>query len=260
MTGLTPEQILGIQHQQNVDAGTIAKMSQIPIEAALMQANLAKAQEKIPSMPVDTPYGKVMMTVPEAVEYANKQESLAASKEARAEANAIRREAMANAAESRAATLALSKGMQDLRRDQFASEKEFKEAKFVEDQKKDLNNVILKYAQSKKEMSPAPVVQAINSAPENVSPDLVVSKGTDAYTFHPSALTANVEGAPVFKSKQDVVNFASKQGLTVEQAIKAIIRKNSEVDPNFETNFNSQSTKLKGSMGWLESPSDVGGD
>ena len=159
---------------------------------------------------------------------------------------------MANAAESRAATQALNKGMQDLRREQFLSDKELKEANLIKDQKKDLNNVISRYAQSKKDASPLPVVEAINTAPAAVSSNLAHISDGEAYIFEPSALNINVKGAPKITSKKDIIDLANKQGLSVDQTIQAIMRKNAQLDETFADTFNEKVTKLRGSKGLFE--------
>lgn len=256
--GLTPEQIIAMNNQDISTAKFIADASQIPLENALRQVQIAKSMEKVPSIPVDTPYGKVVMTVPEAVDYANKQESMKNLEANRAESLALRQAMLAQTAASNADRIELGRERLAADKERAASEREMKEAILIKDQKKDLNNVISRYAQSKKDASPLPVVEAINTAPANVSSNLAHISDGEAYIFEPSALNINVKGAPKITSKKDIIDLANKQGLTVDQTIQAIIRKNSQLDETFQDSFNSRVTKLRGSKGFFDDA--IGGD
>ena len=102
------------------------------------------------------------------------------------------------------------------------------------------------------------MVEAINTAPANVSSNLAHISDGEAYIFEPSALSINVKGAPKITSKKDIIDLANKQGLTVDQTIQAIIRKNSQLDETFQDSFNSRVTKLRGSKGFFDDA--IGGD
>lgn len=250
--GLTPEQIIAMNNQDISTAKFIADASQIPLENALRQVQIAKSMEKVPSIPVDTPYGKVVMTVPDAVAYAQKQEAAKELAAYRDESLAMRQSMIDQTAAANADRIELGKERLAADKERAASEREMKEATLIKDQKRDLNNVISRYAQSKKDASPLPVVEAINTAPANVSSNLAYISDGEAYIFEPSALSSNEEGVPKITSKQEILDLAKKQGLTVEQTIRGIINKNASKDKTFLKTFNDRLTKVRGTKSWTD--------
>ena len=256
--GLTPEQIIAMNNQDISTAKFIADASQIPLENALKQVQIAKSMEKVPSIPVDTPYGKVVMTVPDAVAYAQKQEAAKELAAYRDESLAMRQSMIDQTAAANADRIELGRERVAADKKRVASEREMKEANLIKDQKRDLNSAIRLYAQGKKDASPLPVVEAINTASPNVSSNLAHISDGEAYIFEPSALNINVKDAPKITSKKDIIDLANKQGLTVDQTIQAIIRKNSQLDETFQDSFNSRVTKLRGSKGFFDDV--IGGD